>query len=192
MTMSASRSAKFLAAAAAFCMTASPALADGWGRYRHRHNGVDAGDVFAGLLIIGGIAAVAAAASNANKNKREARYPDSRYPDTRYPDNRYPSDDDYRDYRDYRDRSGRYGDPRDDDRYAGSEWRASGSMDRAVDTCVGEVERGDRRVDTVDGVNRDGDGWRVEGRMRDGREYGCTVGGDGRILRVTVGGQAII
>lgn len=53
-------------------------------RYR-RHRGVDAGDVLTGILILGGIAAVA----NAAKGSRNARYPtDARYPDSRYPDPR--------------------------------------------------------------------------------------------------------
>lgn len=177
-------------------MTATPAFADGWGRHRHRHNGIDTGDVIAGLLIVGGIAAVAAAASNANRDKREARYrepyPDRRYPESRYPDSRYPTDEDYRSYREYRDRSGSYGEPRDDRSYGGSDWRGAQGMDDAVNACVDEIERGSRRVDTVDGVNRDNEGWRVDGRIRDGRSYSCMVGGDGRILRASVDGRAII
>lgn len=50
--------------------------ADRYRRYRgrhHRHRGVDAGDVIAGVLILGGIAAIASAAS---KPRRDARsYP---------------------------------------------------------------------------------------------------------------------
>ncbi len=59
-------------------------------RYRHRRNGVDAGDVIAGVLILGGIAAVASAAS-----KSQPRYPDRdwRYPDPRRGDGRYGSND---------------------------------------------------------------------------------------------------
>jgi len=41
-------------------------------RYRHRRGRVDAGDVLAGVLIIGGIAAIASAASS---NKRARSYP---------------------------------------------------------------------------------------------------------------------
>ncbi len=160
-------------------------MARGW--HGHHDRGLDAGDVFAGLLIIGGIAAVASATSKANREKREERYPDP------YPQQRYPSDQDYRDYRDYRDRSGGYGEPRDDSRYPETGWRGSSeSIDGAVDACVDEVERGSRRVDTVDGVNREGGGWRVEGRIRDGRDYSCTVGSDGRIRSATVDGRAII
>jgi len=51
-------------------------------RYRHRRNRVDAGDVLAGVLIIGGIAAIASAAT---RNKRERSYPvnQPRYRDSR-------------------------------------------------------------------------------------------------------------
>lgn len=59
----------------------------GWDRHRHRHRdrGVDAGDVIAGVLILGGIAAIV----NAVKNDRER---DRRERDVQHPDNRYPDD----------------------------------------------------------------------------------------------------
>ena len=70
-----SRLAAVLASVAALTMSASPALAQDWGwgggNWGHRHHDrVDAGDVIAGILIIGGIAAIASAAS---KNKRDRR-----------------------------------------------------------------------------------------------------------------------
>ncbi|MEZ5708037.1 MAG: hypothetical protein R3E02_01470 [Blastomonas sp.] len=49
---------------------------DGYRRYRRHHRGIDGGDVLAGVLILGGIAAIASAASNSNRNKR---YRDDRY-----------------------------------------------------------------------------------------------------------------
>ncbi|MGB7407446.1 MAG: hypothetical protein WA908_02990 [Pontixanthobacter sp.] len=52
--------------------------------YRHRNRGVDAGDVIAGVLILGGIAAVVDAASKGDRDR------------------------DYRNAPDYRDRRGRY------------------------------------------------------------------------------------
>ncbi|GMM92968.1 hypothetical protein [Qipengyuania sp. MTN3-11] len=64
---------------------------DGYRRYRHRHGGVDAGDVIAGVLILGGIAAVASAASRSDERRDDYRYP-ARYPDARG-DARYPSQD---------------------------------------------------------------------------------------------------
>ena len=73
MTRRFSRSARLLATAAAFSLVATPALArDGWGGGWGRHNDrVDAGDIFTGILIIGGIAAIASAASKSAKDKRE-------------------------------------------------------------------------------------------------------------------------
>lgn len=89
------------AVAAAFSLLATPAAAvelpkpaavkaydgDGWnaerdrrrrwdrGRYRHR-NGIDAGDVVAGVLVIGAIAAIAGAAKQRNERERyDERYP---------------------------------------------------------------------------------------------------------------------
>lgn len=50
----------------------------GWRLGRHHHDRVDAGDVLAGILIIGGIAAIASAASN---NKQKRAEPEYRYPD---------------------------------------------------------------------------------------------------------------
>ena len=75
-----SRPAAALALAAALSLTASPAMARGWGHRHHDRGGVDAGDIFAGLLVIGGIAAIASAASKKNKQPREGDY---RYPDDR-------------------------------------------------------------------------------------------------------------
>lgn len=51
----------------------------GWDRHRHRDR-VDAGDVLAGVLIIGGIAAIADAVKDRNRKERHDRYPgDYRY-----------------------------------------------------------------------------------------------------------------
>ena len=166
MKIIASRPALAVAMAAALSMTATPAMARGWGGWGHyhHHDGVDAGDIFAGLLAIGGIAAIAAAVSNSHKDRRQRDYrypqPDYRAPPARYEDDRDP--------RGYRDDGG----------------RSSFDIDGAVDRCVDEVERGDRRVDEVDSVWRDGEGWRVEGR-----DFSCSIDGDGRIRGMTVGRQ---
>lgn len=52
-----------------------------WGhRHRHHRDGIDAGDVLAGVLILGGIAAVASAVDNDRKEPRvEYRDPEPRY-----------------------------------------------------------------------------------------------------------------
>jgi hypothetical protein len=169
-----SRAAAVLASLAAFSMTASPVMARdwGWGHHRHRDR-IDAGDVLAGILIIGGIAAIASAASKNNKNRRTER-------DYRYPDDNYPQRDDRGDY-------GK------DDR---PEWRegsareGSGGIDSAINRCVDEVSRGSTRVEEVDSVNRDGDGWRVEGRTGDGGSFSCSIDRSGRIRQVSVDAKA--
>jgi len=171
-----SRTATALAAAAALSLTATPAMARGW----HRHgDGIDGGDVVAGLLIFGGIAAIAAAASSSSKNRQTRT-------DDRNRDDGY-RDDGYRDERNYRDDGPRYA-PREDDRgnYAPSgNWRSGVSVDGAVDACVGEVERGSRAIDSIEAVNRDGDGWRVSGRVRGGNDFACSVDGGGRVRSVS-------
>lgn len=146
----------------------------GWGRYpsygrykRHR-GGVDGGDVLAGVLILGGIAAVAAAASNSKKD-RDYRDRDYRGDDYRGDDDGYRnSEPDYRgdDYNYRQSQGGTYSQGR--------------GIDGAVDQCVAEVERKDS-VDNVEGVQRSGNGWSVNGTLRDGRSFSCSIDSGGRI-----------
>lgn len=131
-----------IAAGAMAISSATPAYAE----HRDR-DGVSAGDVIAGALIIGGIAAVASAAS-----KNDRGY-------------------DYRD-RDYRyDRAG-YGD--DDDRYGdhdrGSRW--GNSPRRAIEQCVYAAERqagrysyGRADVTDIRSVRETRHGLEVKGRI---------------------------
>ena len=138
----------------------------GWGR---RHNGgIDGGDVLAGVLVLGTIAAIASAASKSSKDKRE-----------REENARSRGDDSWR----YGDVSRDDGRPTDMGR--SSDLGRSVSLDTAVDTCVADVERGTNRVDTVDNVNRQGDGWRVEGRTQGGASWNCSVDASGRVKGVT-------
>jgi hypothetical protein len=126
-----------LAAGAATLASASPALArhDGWGRDR-----IDAGDVIAGALIIGGIAAIASAGSN-----RDGGY--------------YGGD--YRSYdRGYR---GSYG-----NNDGGYEYGYDSR--RAVDQCVNAARReagryGWARVTDVTSIDRVRGGYEVRGRL---------------------------
>ncbi|WP_066552670.1 hypothetical protein [Croceicoccus bisphenolivorans] len=126
------------AAGAMALASATPAFA----RDRHHDDGIDAGDVIAGALIIGGIAAIASAASK-----------DRRGDDYYY-------DRDYRDGR-YRDYDGRY---RDYDR--------RGSARSAVEQCVRAAERDARRrgfrdadVTDIRDVDRRNGGYRIRGRI---------------------------
>lgn len=63
-----------LIAAAAACsllgVGAAPAEAREW--HHHHHDGVDAGDVVAGAAIVGGIAAIASAITQGNREKQDA------------------------------------------------------------------------------------------------------------------------
>ena len=139
----------------------------GWGR---RHHDIDAGDVITGVLILGGIAAIASAVGNANKSRRAPQYrPPSQNEDT------------------WRDDTWRNGDERPTYQGAqgGSRYSQSGTFDpsamnRAIDDCVGEIER-NNRVAGVDTVNRDAGGYTVRGTVRGGQSFTCTVGSDGRI-----------
>lgn len=169
MTRKTSRFAAVLASAAAFSMIATPAMAGGYGGwgggYRHRDR-VDAGDVITGILIIGGIAAIASAASNNSKNKRYERSGD----DGRYEDGRYEQDRNSRDYA-------------GDDR---PQWQEGSGINGAINRCLSEVGRGSSQNAEVDSVNRDGDGWRVAGRSSGG-EFSCSIDRDGRVRNVQVG-----
>jgi len=148
----------------------------GWGgRGWHRDRGIDGGDVLAGILIIGGIAAIASAASNANRNQR-----------TIPRDNR-PQDDGYR-----------YEPPRQEEwRSEGrvQDWQGSGGqgypqdgrgavtrgLDGAVDNCVTEASRKDEVTEIYD-ATRNGSGYRVSGTLRNGDNFTCEVNGQGGVL----------
>ncbi len=141
------------------------AYGGGWGRkHRYRHRGrTTAGDVLGAVLVIGAIAAVANAATRAQR-QRGYPYPDS-YP--RYPDRRG-------DYRpDYR-----------------PDLRSNGpqGLEGAADLCLREIER-DGRVEDVAQVERDASGWLVTGEMADGAGFTCSIGADGRIERIEVDGR---
>ncbi|MEQ8411373.1 MAG: hypothetical protein RIB52_07445 [Erythrobacter sp.] len=153
----------------------------GWrGRGWRGRRGVDAGDVLAGVLVLGGIAAIASAASNNNRRERDVvvverdrvRY-DDRYDERRYDDRRY--DTRRRDER-------RYEESRAPARRSG----ASG-LDRAVDMCLTQIER-DVRVEEVDNVRRTARGWSVTGSLFNGSSFLCSIGSDGRIEGIDYGG----
>ena len=170
-----SRLAAALASAGALSLSATPALAQDWGwgggGWGHHHRDrVDAGDVIAGILIIGGIAAIAKAASS---SKRDRQRDDRRYDDR--PD--YP-----------RERQAGYGN--DSDQQWNQQGHQNAGVDNAVNRCVGEVSRGSNRSVSVESINRDGDGWRVQGQAAEGAAFTCSVDGNGQIRNVQVGGRA--
>ncbi len=71
--------------------SAAPANAQSYNDYNDRHRGgPSAGEVIAGVAILGGLAAVISAATNNNNNRYDDRY--NRYPNTNgYPTNGYPT-----------------------------------------------------------------------------------------------------
>ncbi|WP_340589248.1 hypothetical protein [Erythrobacter alti] len=125
---------------------------------RHRHrNRVDAGDVIAGVLVLGTIAAIA---GSSRSRDRDRDYRDRDYPDR-----------DYRD-RDYRDDRGGY------DRRG---------MERAVDMCIDQIERGRDEVDDISSARRTSDGWRITGTLENNESWSCWIDNDGRVRNVDVG-----
>lgn len=62
-------------------------------------------------------------------------------------------------------------------------------LDGAANQCLREVERNARARD-VSRVERTASGWRVQGSMADGASFSCSIGADGRIDRVDIGGRA--
>lgn len=143
-----------VAAGAMALASATPALADG---QRHRDRGVDAGDVIAGAVIIGGIAALAGAFDrNNDRGYRDNRY-DSRN-DSRY-DNRYDNRADYRGNHGY-----------------------DGGGRQAVERCINAAERQAQRfggwryanVTEIRDIDRTRGGFLVQGRIevQGSRGYG--------------------
>lgn len=131
----------------------------GWRRHRR---GVRTGDVLAGVLILGGIAAVASAANNNRRRERDVVIVER---------------DDNRDRHENRRRNNR----RDDRRSTG----ASG-LENAVSQCVDRIEQ-DIRVDSVDSVDRNGEGWLVTGALFNGSGFQCRIGNDGQIADIDYG-----
>lgn len=163
--------------AGALGWTADSDKAEGWrssrgyrgyrGHRRHRDR-IDGGDILAGILVIGGIAAIASAAS---KNNRDRRYED----------------------RDYRSDNRRYDDRRADTRNDSRYDRETGDMDLAINTCSDAAERQagrDARVSAIESVVRDGNGWRVEGELSnsDQRKFLCGAT-EGRVDFVQLGDE---
>lgn len=163
------------AAAAALVSAASPALA----RDRYGHgDGIDVGDIIAGAVVLGGIAAVAGSIGN-NRGYNNG-YPSGSYRTTNrygYPSNGY----DYNDSSRYNDRDGyndRYDYNNGNDRYG----YRNGNPREAVEQCVATAENqasrysyGRADVTDIRGVDRNSRGYTVRGRI--------AVNGQGRDWR---------
>ena len=72
-----------------------------------------------------------------------------------------------------------------------NDYRPNGpqGLEGAADMCLREVER-NARAREVSRVERTAGGWLVTGSMADGAAFSCSIGADGRIDRVEVGGRA--
>jgi len=145
--------------------SAVPAFAQDRGRDRSRGDGISAGEVIAGAVILGGIAAVIASSSNNNRDYRDRNYRDQDYRDR-----------DYRD-QDYRDRDR---DNRDRDHHGdGGGYNGGGYNARvAVDECIRAAERQAQRysganaeVYEVGNIDRSRRGFEVSGRIAVRNDY---------------------
>jgi hypothetical protein len=132
-----------VAAGAMAASSAAPAMARD---YRGHGNGIDVGDVIAGAVVIGGIAAIASAASSSNRNR------DSNYD--------YPR----AGYRDY--------DNERNDRYGRGYGNSYGNPRQAVEQCVRAAEReagrtsyGNADVTDIRSVRETRNGYEVRGRI---------------------------
>ena len=141
------------AAAAALVTVAAPAQARG-----RDNDGITAGEVIAGAVILGGIAAVL----SSSDDDRNRGYDDGRYNDGRYDNRGYDN--------------GRYDDR--DDRYENGNRRGRGDYGynnqhgsrAAVNQCVTAVERWASRysradVTQINQIDRTRNGYRVTGKL---------------------------
>lgn len=143
----------------ALLMGAAPAAAQD---HRRDRDGISAGEVIAGAVIIGGLAAILSSGNDRYDDRRgDYRGRDRDRYDDRY-NNRY--------------NDARYG--------YGYDYNRHGNARSAVGQCVNAVERGSRRygqtdVTQVSSIDRKRDGYRVKGRVvvRDG--YGGRWGRGG-------------
>ena len=130
----------------------------GWRRGWYGHRGVSAGEVLAGAVIIGGIAALASSAANNRRNNPDVVVIE-------------------REVRDDRD---------DDDRRSNPRSSTGLGIDNAVGQCLDAIER-DVRVDSVNSATRISSGWVVAGSIFDGSGFTCEIGNDGRISNINYG-----
>ena len=169
-----------------------------WDRHRGHHGGFDGGDLLGVVLIGGGIAAVVAAIGKDRQERRSDRtdgrdYPgagdrtDGRdYPQAGDRSYEYRSDGTRKPDQDYRgsgdasgaDRANDYRDRSDAaDRQSGQDDQRE--TDRAVDACSAEAARSGK-VDEIFEVEKIDGEWRVKGDYTNGREFTCSVDGDGK------------
>lgn len=80
-----------------------------------------------------------------------------------------------------------------DDRQAESypAGRRALGLDRVAQVCVSVVERERDRVNAVEGLARDANGWSVSGSLYDGSGFSCRIGSDGLLQDVHFGRERV-
>ncbi|WP_156777217.1 hypothetical protein [Erythrobacter sp. NAP1] len=130
----------------------------GWRRGWRGRRGIRGGDVLAGVLVLGGIAAIASAASNNRRRDRDVVIVE-------------------------RDRVRDRDDRRYDDRRSNPRASSGSGLDNAVSICLDEIER-DVRVDAVNNASRTPSGWVVSGTLFNGAGFNCRIDNNGRVSGV--------
>lgn len=163
-----------LAGAAALASSVIVAIAPAEARHRrhwHHRDRVDAGDVIAGIFLIGAIAAIADSAGKSRERDRDRRGDDYRYEPQ-------PRDDEYRSVPEQNERQWVPGNN-------SAETRAAEACSWAAEGDLGD----DARVGQIDDVVAEDRGWRVTGTVAAPgtmpREFACTYRG-GRVVEVTI------
>ncbi len=161
------------AAAAALVSTVSPVMArDRYGR----GDGIDVGDIIAGAVILGGIAAVTGSIGNDRNRGYSYGYPSDGY----QTNDRYRSNDGYR-YNDTYRNNDRYGYNGSNDRYG----YRNGNPRQAVEQCVATTESeasrysyGRADVTDIRSIDRNSRGYTVRGRIAVNSQNGGWRNGD--------------
>ncbi len=201
-----SRACASLATLAVAMLTVTPAMAQGWGGpppppYRHHpYHGDGGADFLAGLLFLGGVAAIVSAA-NSSKNTQQTvnsepvNSPSANSDDRSYVDS-VPSASDARPAYPGGPVAGEAGYAAADDEEAHYEARhgtnVSAGFGMAVDTCASEIEGSTSdKVQNVDKVDHLNGRIAVEGHLNDGRPFACSVDQDGHVRSVAIDGHAM-
>lgn len=183
-----------IAVLAALSLTATPVLArggDDWRSRHHRHgDGIDGGAILAGLLVVGGAAAIASGVTKASQDTQpEADH----YPGG--PDDGASDDGGYSQAPEEPDNGDAPAEQNDggvpDSDHAAGTYTHNGFGD-AVDRCLDELERDRNRIDTIENVHHAENAYDVEGRLADGRAFACSVDEEGQVRSVDIDGRAMI
>lgn len=161
------------AAAAALVSTTSPVMARD---YYGRGDGINVGDIIAGAVVLGGIAAVAGSIGNNHNRGYSYGYPSDGY----NTNDRYRSNDGYR-YNDRYRTNDRYGYDDSNDRYGYRNGNPRQAVEQCIATAESEANRASYgRADVTDirSVDRNSRGYTVRGRIAVNSQNGGWRNGD--------------